>query len=243
MPWETVADSEVLAVHAALMPTNQILYFGGNEYVRSNNADLTNFEKDVDKTRLFNLAPWKGDLVPGAPVTPLFEQSAGIFAALTVDEHGRMNVVWLDMNVPQPGLAGTGRLRGRPPEAGRSRHAAVPAEPWRVRRAHGRQARTHERRLARRERAQPGLARAGRLRGRSPEAGRSCDAAVPAEPWRIRRAHGRQARAHERRLARREPAQPGLAGAGRFRKRPLDAGCSHDAALPAEPWRIRGTDD
>jgi hypothetical protein len=45
-------------------------------------------------------------LKPGASVTPLFEQNAGVFAGLTVDAHGRMNVVWLDMNVPNPGWQG-----------------------------------------------------------------------------------------------------------------------------------------
>jgi hypothetical protein len=37
-------------------------------------------------------------LAPGAPVTPVFEQSPGVFAALIVDKFGRMNVTWLDMN-------------------------------------------------------------------------------------------------------------------------------------------------
>jgi hypothetical protein len=76
-PWETVADSEVLAVHAAVLRTNEILNFGGNEYVRANNSSIT-FDKDVDKTRLLNLEPLKGDVVPGAPITPLIEQRAGI---------------------------------------------------------------------------------------------------------------------------------------------------------------------
>src|SRR5262249_56310102 len=42
-------------------------------------------------------------LSPGAPVSPVFEQNPGVFAALTVDRHGWMNVVWLDMNRPSPG--------------------------------------------------------------------------------------------------------------------------------------------
>jgi hypothetical protein len=37
-------------------------------------------------------------LAPGAPVGSVFEQSPGVFAALTVDKLGRMNVTWLDMN-------------------------------------------------------------------------------------------------------------------------------------------------
>ena len=33
MPWNiAVANSEVLAIHAALLPTNEILYFGGDEH-------------------------------------------------------------------------------------------------------------------------------------------------------------------------------------------------------------------
>src|SRR5262245_25005948 len=45
-------------------------------------------------------------LEPGAPVTPLFQQNPGVFAALTVDKDGRMNVVWLDVNQPKPGWQG-----------------------------------------------------------------------------------------------------------------------------------------
>ena len=40
-------------------------------------------------------------LSPGGAISPIFEQSPGIFAALTVDQHGAMNVVWLDTNVEQ----------------------------------------------------------------------------------------------------------------------------------------------
>jgi hypothetical protein len=36
----------------------------------------------------------------GAHVTPVFEQSHHIFAALTVGGDGRMNVVWLDLSSP-----------------------------------------------------------------------------------------------------------------------------------------------
>ena len=41
-----------------------------------------------------------------APITPLFEQSPGVFAALTIDVLGRMNVVWLDVNPANPGWQG-----------------------------------------------------------------------------------------------------------------------------------------
>jgi hypothetical protein len=37
-------------------------------------------------------------LAPGAPVSPVFRQGPGVFAALTVDKNGFMNVVWLDTN-------------------------------------------------------------------------------------------------------------------------------------------------
>src|SRR3954451_24450611 len=37
-------------------------------------------------------------LQPGAFITPLFRQSESIFAALTVDRNGTMNVVWADRN-------------------------------------------------------------------------------------------------------------------------------------------------
>jgi len=45
-------------------------------------------------------------LAPGGSVSPVFEQSPGVFAALTVDSHRRMNVVWLDMNRPSPSWQG-----------------------------------------------------------------------------------------------------------------------------------------
>ena len=47
-------------------------------------------------------------LQPGAFITPLFRQSETVFAALTVDRHGAMNVVWADQNHP-----GGGRGRSR----------------------------------------------------------------------------------------------------------------------------------
>jgi hypothetical protein len=37
-------------------------------------------------------------LAPGAPVGSVFEQNRDVFAALTVDAHGRINVTWLDIN-------------------------------------------------------------------------------------------------------------------------------------------------
>ncbi|MFF5004941.1 galactose oxidase-like domain-containing protein, partial [Streptomyces phaeochromogenes] len=43
-----------------------------------------------------------GTLVPGAPVSDFFQQQPGVWAALTVDEAGRMNVVSVDANVFPP---------------------------------------------------------------------------------------------------------------------------------------------
>ena len=71
MPWEIVTNnSEILAIHAALLPTNQVLMFGGSEHNavqnRSGNA------ADLDNTRLFNLAG--GPLIEtiGSPDTDVF---------------------------------------------------------------------------------------------------------------------------------------------------------------------------
>lgn len=40
----------------------------------------------------------KPNLVPGAQITPLLNQSPGVFAALTIDQAGAANVIWLDTN-------------------------------------------------------------------------------------------------------------------------------------------------
>jgi hypothetical protein len=50
--WLTIGDenkAEILAVHAALLPTNEILYFGGDQHTSSLNQN-----GDVDHTRIFN---------------------------------------------------------------------------------------------------------------------------------------------------------------------------------------------
>ena len=51
LPWNiAVANSEVLAIHAALLPTNEILYFGGDEH-SMDQQDAGN----IDHTRIFRL--------------------------------------------------------------------------------------------------------------------------------------------------------------------------------------------
>src|SRR3712207_6625587 len=67
MPWEIIANnSEVLAIHAALLPTNEILYFGGDEHSQAqHNAG------QIDNTRLFNLTDGSITTLP-SPTTDVF---------------------------------------------------------------------------------------------------------------------------------------------------------------------------
>src|SRR5215468_9671606 len=139
----------------------------------------------------------------------------------------------------ESGLAGPDRLRGRPLESRRSRDARLRAEPGCVRSTHDRRARANERRLARPEPGGAWLAGARWLRGQALEAGRPRDAAVPAEPRRFRSTHDRRTPTDERRVARPEPGEPGLAGTGRLRRRPPAARRSSDAGFPAEARRVR----
>jgi hypothetical protein len=71
MPW-TVAtnNSEILAIHAALLPTNQILMFGGSEHNQAQNASGN--PADLDNSRLYNLVG--GTLIEtvGSPTTDVF---------------------------------------------------------------------------------------------------------------------------------------------------------------------------
>lgn len=71
MPW-TIAtnNSEILAVHVALLPTNQILMFGGSEHNAAQN--LSGNVSDLDNSRLFNLSG--GTLIEtiGSPTTDVF---------------------------------------------------------------------------------------------------------------------------------------------------------------------------
>jgi Domain of unknown function (DUF1929) len=67
MPWEVVSDdSQVLAIHAALLPTHEILYFGGDEHSQAqHNAG------EIDNTRLFNIADGS-IVVQRSPTTDIF---------------------------------------------------------------------------------------------------------------------------------------------------------------------------
>src|ERR671910_981250 len=71
MTFEVVANnSEILAIHAALLPTNQILMFGGSEHNAAQNESGN--PADLDNTRLFNLSG--GTLIEtiGSPNTDVF---------------------------------------------------------------------------------------------------------------------------------------------------------------------------
>jgi hypothetical protein len=71
MPWEiATSNSEILAIHAALLPTNQILMFGGSEHNAAQNESGN--PVDLDNTRLFNLSG--GTLIEtiGSPDTDVF---------------------------------------------------------------------------------------------------------------------------------------------------------------------------
>jgi hypothetical protein len=71
MPW-TIAtnNSEILAIHVALLPTNQILMFGGSEHNAAQNQSGN--PADLDNSRLFNLGG--GTLIEtiGSPTTDVF---------------------------------------------------------------------------------------------------------------------------------------------------------------------------
>lgn len=71
MPWEIVTNnSEILAIHASLLPTNQILMFGGSEHNAAQNQSGN--PADLNNSRLFNLGG--GPLIEtiGSPDTDVF---------------------------------------------------------------------------------------------------------------------------------------------------------------------------
>lgn len=73
VPWQIINNnSQILAIHAALLPTNQILMFGGDEHNAAQNQSGN--PADVDNTRLFNLSPSAPQQIEtlGSPNTDVF---------------------------------------------------------------------------------------------------------------------------------------------------------------------------
>lgn len=72
MPWSVhPTGSEILAIHAALLPTNQVLLFGGSEHNAAQNESGN--PADLDNTRLFNLAQGAPAIeAVGSPNTDVF---------------------------------------------------------------------------------------------------------------------------------------------------------------------------
>jgi hypothetical protein len=67
MPWNSqTIDGQVLAVHAALLPTGHILYFGGDEHNQNQNET-----GDIDHTCLFDCEKDKVTRI-GSPTTDVF---------------------------------------------------------------------------------------------------------------------------------------------------------------------------
>jgi hypothetical protein len=69
MPWDPVINSEILAIHAALLSTNEVLYFGGDEHSR-----VQHEANQIDHTRLFNVATGAVSRppTPSSPTTDVF---------------------------------------------------------------------------------------------------------------------------------------------------------------------------
>lgn len=69
MPWDLVPDSQILAVHAALLPTGQVLYFGGDQHYAGGLSSGA-----IDNTRLFNPATNAVTPItfPPGPATDIF---------------------------------------------------------------------------------------------------------------------------------------------------------------------------
>jgi len=79
MPWEIVTNnSEILAIHAALLPTNQVLMFGGSEHNAAQNQSGN--PADLDNTRLFNLSGSPLIETIGSPDTDVFCSGHALFA-------------------------------------------------------------------------------------------------------------------------------------------------------------------
>lgn len=71
MPWDiTLANAEILAVHAALLPTGRILYFGGSEHNQAQNQSGN--VADLDNSRLYNPDAPAPPTTIGSPTTDVF---------------------------------------------------------------------------------------------------------------------------------------------------------------------------
>jgi len=71
MPWTIVTNNaEILPIHVALLPTNQILMFGGSEHNAAQN--LSGNVSDLDNSRLFNLSGATQIETIGSPTTDVF---------------------------------------------------------------------------------------------------------------------------------------------------------------------------
>ena len=70
--WDRAGDTDVLAVHAALLQTGHILYFGGNQFYMSAQREwLGGNRRAIDNSRLYNCAT--GEITnPGSPLADLF---------------------------------------------------------------------------------------------------------------------------------------------------------------------------
>lgn len=67
MPWDpNLIDGQILAIHAALLPTNEILMFGGDEHSQAQH-DANN----IDHTRLFNIGTGAVSSI-ASPTTDVF---------------------------------------------------------------------------------------------------------------------------------------------------------------------------
>ena len=73
MRWFIARDSDILAVHAVLLPTGQILYFGGDENDLNQAKSFEQFRNlnAINHTRLFDCRTFQID-DPGSPTTDVF---------------------------------------------------------------------------------------------------------------------------------------------------------------------------
>jgi hypothetical protein len=69
MPWDPqIVDSQILAIHAAVLPTNEVLLFGGDEHSSAQHA-----AGDIDNTRIYDVAT--------RAVSPMSSPTTDVFCA------------------------------------------------------------------------------------------------------------------------------------------------------------------